>query len=87
MIFSAFRELSLSIPPLEKTMPISSNGRLRLNTYQSAVRTAAKERDIFTRDQDVARYRALIRTTTDEKRKHELALLIREEMHKQRFAS
>jgi hypothetical protein len=67
-------------------MPISASGKLRLNDYQAAVRTAAKDLDMLIRDQNVERYRGLIRNTPDQKQKHQLALLIREEMRTQSIA-
>jgi hypothetical protein len=67
-------------------MPTSPGGKLRLNEYQAAVRTAAKDLDMLIRDQNVERYRGLIRNTPDQKQKHQLALLIREKMRTQSIA-
>jgi hypothetical protein len=55
-------------------MPITPQRKLRLKAVQCSAK--AKEEDKFTRHQTVERYRRLLRTTTDKKRRDHLERLI-----------
>ena len=58
--------LDLSVAPpsptQRKSMPISPTGQLRLSAYQSSIREAAKERRPSISDQNIERYRQMLRS-------------------------
>ena len=68
-------------------MPTSSDNKLKSYSHFCPYRSAAaKAQAKFTRRQNVERYRRLLKTATDEKRRNYLGRLIIEEQQKQKDA-
>jgi len=68
-------------------MPTSSDNNLKSYSHFCPNRSAAaKAQAKYTRRQNVERYRRLLKTATDEKRRNYLGRLIIEELRKQKDA-
>jgi hypothetical protein len=68
-------------------MPTSSDDKLKSYSHFCPYRSAtAKAQAKYTRRQNVERYRRLLKTATDEKRRNYLGRLIIEEQQKQKDA-